>query len=114
MACHGRRLLKLRRCVVDMMALLLLECGMVLELLGEGLNVLVARTLVALGGALHLGVDWLIQAAELELLALGRVQQLLCASGSWVEGVVVLLVGLRRRRIVGHLREHPVVHLELR
>lgn len=115
MARHGRRLLELRCCVVDVMALLLLKRSMVLELLGEGLDVLVARARVAWsGGALDLGVDGLIQIAELKLLSLRRVQQLLGASGGRVESVVVLLVGLRRRRVVGHLREHPVVHLELR
>lgn len=111
---HGRRLLKLGCGVVDVMALLLLERGMVLQFLGEGLDVLAAGTVVAVVDAFDLGVDGLVETAELQLLTLRRVQQLLGASGGRVEGVVLLLVGLGRRRVVGHLREHPVVHLELR
>lgn len=56
---HGRGLLKL--CGVgDVMALLLFDCGMVLELLGEGLDVMAPRALVALLVAFDLGVDGLV------------------------------------------------------
>lgn len=64
---------------------------------------------------LDLWVDGLVEAAELQLLLLGRVQKLLLgASRGGIQGIVVLLVGLRRRRVVRHLGKHPVVHLELR
>lgn len=64
---------------------------------------------------LDLGVNRLIEVAELKLLLLAGVQELLlCASRGGIQGIVVLLVGLRRWRVVRHLRKHPVVYLELR
>lgn len=104
---------------------------MVLELVRETLDVLARGAVVACAGQrLDFGIDGLVQAAELQLLLLGRVEQLLGAAGRWVEGVAVVLVLLllllllrrrgRRRVAIGggvavvHLRQHPVVHLELR
>lgn len=111
---HGRGLLHGVAGVHVVMALVL-ECCMVGELLGQRLDMLARRTADGIG-TLDLGVDGLVQAAELQLLLGGGVveQLLLSTALGRVEGIVVLLVGLRRRRVVGHLREHPVVHLELR
>lgn len=111
---HGRWLLHWVAGVHVMMALVL-ECCMVGELLGQRLDMLARRTADGIG-TLDLGVDGLVQTAELQLLLGGGVveQLLLSAALGRVEGIVVLLVGLRRRRVVGHLCEHPVVHLELR
>lgn len=115
MARHWRWLLDLVRDVVHVaMMLLLLDRGMVLELLCQTLDVLAAGT-VAWVLAFDFGVDGLVQVAELELFLLRGVEELLLGAGlGWVEVVVLLLLAIWRRRVGGHLRQHPVVHLELR
>jgi hypothetical protein len=64
-----------------------------LQLVGEGvLDVLAGWTVLALGGRLYLGVERLVQAAELQLVLVDGIQQtrLLSAGGGGIEGVVVL------------------------
>lgn len=56
---------------------------------------------------LDLGVYVLTQVAEGNLILLRWVQKLLRASSGGIEGIIVLLVGLRRRGVVGHLCVRP-------
>lgn len=96
--------------MVHVVMLLLLDCGMVLQFLGQTLDVLARRT-VAWVLAFDFRVDGLVQAAELQLLLLCRVEELLLGAGlGRVEVVVLLLLAIWRRRVLGHLRQHPVVH----
>ena len=114
MACYRCWLLDLVCNVVHVAMLLLLDCRMVLQFLGQALNVL-AGGAVAWVLALDLGVYRLVQVAELQLLLLRWVEQRLLGAGlGWVEVVVLLRLAIWRRWVLGHLRQHPVVHLELR
>lgn len=99
-----------------------LVIGMV-EVVSEALNVLACGTIVASPRqCLDFGIYRLVQAAELQLLLLRRVQHLLCSALGGIQPIVVLVLLLRRRWVaivvlgilVVHLRQHPVVHLELR
>lgn len=49
----------------------------------------------------------------LKLFLRRRVQQLLPTSRCRVKAGIVLLVRLRWRRVIGHLGQHPILHLEL-
>ena len=64
---------------------------MVVQLVGQIVELVIRGSLIGCR-RLDFGVDGLIQGRVLKLLL--RVQDLLCASGSWVEGIVVLLVRL--------------------
>lgn len=89
--------------MLDMVPLLLvLVDGLLVQALREMVDVVVGGCLIR-RGRLDLGVDGLVEMAELERLL--RVDQVLRAGRGRVEGVVVLmLLGLGRRRILGHLR----------
>lgn len=86
-----------------MWLLLALEGSLLVKLLCQVIDVVAACGSVVWGARPWLGVDRLVQVTELQGVL--RLDQLLCACGGRVESiVVVLLVGLGRRRILGHLR----------
>lgn len=84
--------------MVHMMALVFFECCIMTQFLGQRLNVLAGRT-VDLASRFDLWVDGLVQTAELQLLLVGGIEQLLGAGGGGIEAVVAIVVGLRRRRV---------------
>jgi hypothetical protein len=92
----------------EMMALLVAEGGVLLEVVCQVVDLLVGRRMFG-GSGLHLGVEGLVDAVEGQLL---RVQKLRLCRGR-VESIVVLSVGVWRWWVLGHLGEHPVLHARL-
>lgn len=108
MACHGSRLLKAMNSVVHLPVLVLVQTRVIVKSLSQSLDMLRSWAVVIRAWkGFDFGIDGLVQVAELELLLLRRVQQLLGARLGRVEAIVVLLFGRRRVVVVGHLREHP-------
>lgn len=96
-----------------MLGLLPVVKGAVLmEVVGQMVDVVIGGRRRIRRGRVDFGIDGLIQGAVGELVV--RVDELLGAGRGGIEGVVVVLVGLRGRRVLGHLGEHPVVDSGLR
>lgn len=97
--------------LVDLLALVLFLSSVLLEFLGEVMNLW--RVLTDGSVWFNLWIRGLIEVAELQLVLLRVIQQLRCPGRSRVQGTVVLLVRRRRRWVMRHLGQHPVFYLEL-
>ena len=98
--------------LVDLLlALVLLLSSVLLEFLGEVVNLW--RVLTDGSVWFDLWIRGLVEIAELQLVLLRVVQQLWCPGRGRVQWTVVLLVRRRRRWVMRHLGQHPVFYLEL-
>jgi hypothetical protein len=97
--------------LVDLLALVLFLSSVLLEFLGEVVNLW--RVLTDGSVWFDLWIGGLIEVAELQLVLLRVIQQLWCPGRGRVQGTVVLLVRRRRRWVMRHLGQHPVFYLEL-
>ena len=97
--------------LVDLLALMLFLSSVLLEFLGEVVNLW--RVLADLGVWFDLWIRGLVEVAELQLVLLRVIQQLRCPGRGRVQGTVVLLVGRRRWWVMRHLGQHPAFYLEL-
>ena len=94
-----------------LLALVLLLSSVLLEFLGEVVNLW--RVLTDGSVWFDLWIRGLVEVAELQLVLLRVIQQLWCPGRGRVQWTVVLLVRRRRWWVVRHLGQHPVFYLEL-
>ena len=97
--------------LVDLLALVLFLSSVLLEFLGEVVDLW--RVLTDGSVWFDLWIRGLIEVAKLQLVLLRVIQQLWCPGRGRVQGTVVLLVRRRRRWVMRHLGQHPVFYLEL-